>query len=106
MKWNIDQELSKAAVLLGSDGLGTTVKRVILAHSLFPKFKLKVPRGSTVRASQVWTITIPCEYSFIVVCGVTLHEAGINLRRSLREKGLMKVPPKKKFEKVRRATQD
>lgn len=106
MKWNIDHELSKAAALLGNDGLGITVKRVVLAHSLFPKFRLTIPKGNTVHASQVWTINIPSESSFIVVCGVTLHEASINLRRLLREKGLMKIRRRAEVQGPRPRVQD
>lgn len=104
MKWNIDQELANAAKLLGGDGLGISIKRVLLTHSLFQKFDLKILNPEQ-DASPVWAIQIPWHASFFVVCGHTLHEAKIRLRRKLKRAQIWNAKKKRRFKNERRRVQ-
>lgn len=90
---------------MGGDGLGVSIKRVLLAHSLFKKHNLKITDPSLTE-SYVWVISIPHHASFYVVCGRTLHEANINLRRRLRADKISTARRKPRFKNERRQQED
>ncbi len=101
MRWNIDLDLSKVLKLLEEDGLDVSIRRVLLDHSLFPKFGLQVIDVEK-SSSIIWMIRIPWKTSFLVSCGHSIHEAYLKLRKKLRKEKIWKVKRRGHFKNERR----